>query len=375
MPTLWTYSDPSDRGFGLFKRRILNELRATGWETRLAVAPLLEEESKKILREDFLRHPADWVLLINQSAAQFYDYLKIPSEQRSASCKKIVWYLDNPQFFVNQPFDVEDYVYCFDETYLDWLKPLCPNPPGFMPLAADQSQQGTFNPKFACDVSFVGGVINQTLRRNQLQPDMTRYIQSLVGKKLIQRSKTMEELAALYPIAEGKRITINADVAHYLYWEANNFYRIQTLEALLDYDLRIYGNEDWEILLQGSPLFERYKGKADPNTELPDIFASSKINLNIHSIQCQGSLNQRDFNAPLCGGFLLSDWVPAAGRYFHPGTEAVYYSDIDNLRRKIDYYLPREDERKVVIEAGKQRVQLYHTYKNRIVDLLQTLPV
>jgi hypothetical protein len=82
----------------------------------------------------------------------------------------------------------------------------------------------------------------------------------------------------------------------------------------------------------------------DPVEELPSVFASSRINLNIHSVQCRGSLNQRDFNAPMAGGFLLSDWVPAAGRFFSPGIEAVYWSGIDDLRRKIAFY--REKRKK-----------------------------
>lgn len=375
MPSIWTYSDPSDKGYGLFKRRVLNELHNRGWDTYVAEAPLLEDKSKIILLQEYLDHPSDYVLLINQSASQFYEYLQIPIEKQTLHKSKIVWYLDNPQFFVYQPFQPDEFVFCFDNTYLDWLKPYCENLPGFLPLAADQSKPGQFDPKLACDISFVGGVIDQSQRRNQLQPQMVQYIQLLVEEKLKHRSKTMEELSILNPIAEGKQITINPEVAHYLYWEANNLYRLRTVEALQDYDLHIYGNEDWEPMIQGTSLVDCYKGKADPNTDLPHIFASSKINLNIHSIQCQGSLNQRDFNAPLCGGFLLSDWVPAAGQYFVPGTEAVYYSDWDHMRQKVDYYLSHEDERMKIVQTGKQKVEQCHTYQNRVDDLLSQLPV
>lgn len=374
MPKIWTYSDPGDRGYGLFKRRILNELRKCGWDTSLTEAPLLEDKSKPVLLQEYLENSSDWVLLINQSASQFYEYLNISPDKQNLHKRKLIWYLDNPQFFVSQPFKPNEYVFCFDETYLEWLKPLCPNPPGFLPLAADQSNPGSFEPKYACDVSFVGGVIDQTHRRSQLQPQMVDYIQKLVEEKLKQRSKTMEELAVQYPIAEGKQITINPSVAHYLYWEANNLYRLRTLEALQEFDLHIYGNEDWEVLLKDSALAPYFKGKADPNSDLPAIFASSKINLNIHSIQCQGSLNQRDFNAPLCGGFLLSDWVPAAGRYFEPGKEAVYFSDWTNMRRKVDYFLSHDEERHTILASGKQKVERCHTYQNRVELLLNTLP-
>ncbi len=375
MPRIWTYSDTGDRGYGLFKRRIFQELHKENWATGLAEAPLLEPKSKDILRQRLLDYSPDWIFLINQSAEQLYEYLNIPANQRPLSCKKIVWYLDNPRFFIQQPFEPTEYVFCFDETYLHWLEPFCSHPPRFLSLASDQFQPGKFNPKFACDVSFVGGVIDQSKRRGQLSLEMVGYIQRLVEEKLKNRSKTFEELARIHPIAEGKVININADVSHYLYWEANNLYRIRTLEALQDYNLKIYGNEDWELLLQGSPLFNRFHGRVDPKTELPDIFVSSKINLNIHSIQCLGSLNQRDFNAPVCGGFLLSDWVPAAGKYFVPGKEAVFYSGEINLLRKIDYYLEHEEEKAEIIRAGKQCVLDKHTYTNRVEYLLERLPL
>ncbi|MGC9330140.1 MAG: glycosyltransferase family protein, partial [Candidatus Hinthialibacter sp.] len=187
------------------------------------------------------------------------------------------------------------------------------------------------------------------------------------------RFRTFYQLEEEHPIAPGKQIQITAPVAHYLYWEANNRLRLRTLESLKDYNLRIYGNEDWPILLRGSPLARCFCGPIDPATELPSLFAAAKINLNIHSIQCRGSLNQRDFNAPMAGGFLLSDWVPAAGRFFSPGVEAVYWSGEDDLRRKIDYYLQRPEERQTIARRGRRRILRDHSYARRVEEALQLL--
>ncbi|MBZ0255090.1 glycosyltransferase [bacterium] len=373
MPTIWSYSDPANRGFGLFKRQIFSALEACGWKTHLAIHPLLEPDSKAKLREDLISCQPEWIFLINQSAGQLYDYLELDSDRRPIQANKIVWYLDDPEFFIDRPFEPNEYVFSFDETYLDGIAQHYPAKFGFWPLAADMSQPGQYDSRFACDVCFVGGVIDQSARRNQLSPAMKAYVEQLVEVKLQNREKSFSELSIEHPIEPGKCIQIQPQVANYLYWEANNRYRIRLLESLMEFDLRIYGNEDWPILLKDSPLLERFHGPMDPVNELPNAFASAKINLNIHSVQCRGSLNQRDFNASVAGGFLLSDWVPAVAKYFKPSIEAAYWSDANDLKMQVAYYLEQPEERREITEQGAMRVQHNHTYQHRVRDLLSLL--
>lgn len=373
MPHIWSYSDNALRGYGIFKRQLFMALEAEGWKVSLAIAPLLDPETKSYLRKHFFESECDWILLINQTASQFYDYLEIPIHQRPLPQNKIVWFLDDPSFFIDCPFESNEFVFSFDETYLKVLKEYHASQYGILPLAADMEIEGQYNKKWACDVCFVGGVIDQSEKRNQLSPDMRRYVDRLVELKLQNREKSYHQLALEYPIQPGKCISISPQVAHYLYWVANNRYRLDTVNALTDFDIRIYGSDDWQHLLKGTPLEDRFFGSIDPVHELPHLFASAKINLNIHSIQCRGSLNQRDFNAPLAGGFLLSDWVPAAGRYFKPGVEAIYWSDFKDLRRKVAYYLKNEVERDEVIKNGQIRVRRDHLYKKRVKQLLDVI--
>jgi len=291
MPSIWSYSDPADRGFGLFKRRILQVFSELEWEIFLSEEPLLVETSKTKIRNHLFNHDPDWLFLINQTSIQFYDYIELPLDQRPLPQKKIIWFLDDPHFFVTHPLETAEYVFCFDETYLDYLKQFSSNGVGFLPLAADVSQPGKYDSQFECDVCFVGGVIDQSERRNQLSEEMREYVDRLVELKLQQRSRSFYELAGEYTYQPGKQITITPQVAHYLYWEANNRYRLKIVQALSDYHLKIYGNEDWERILQGVDLLQNYYGPCDPVTELPNLCATVPIHLNIHSVQCQGSLN------------------------------------------------------------------------------------
>ena len=214
---------------------------------------------------------------------------------------------------------------------------------------------------------------DQTARREQLPQQMRDYVDRIVEAKLKNRSKRVEDLVDEIPFAPGKRIQLDPQVRHFLYWEANNRHRIELLERLVDLDLRIYGNEDWIPLTKESPLRDKFLGPMDPNTELPSLFASAQVNLNIHSVQCSGSLNQRDFNAPVAGGFLLSDWVPGAGRFFEPEVEAAYFTDSKDLRAKVEFFLEHPDLREQIVRAGKARVLDHHTYNHRVGQLLDTL--
>ncbi len=371
--SVWSYSDVSDRGFGTFKRRLFAALEEHGWTTRLAVDRLGSPGFQERLRTDLLDHPTDFLLLINQPAAQFYSYLGFVPTRELCRRRKLVWFLDDPTFYVNRPFEPGEIVCLFDDTYSDSVRPFSPNTVVHLPLACDLQEPGRFEERYSCEVAFVGGLQDQTARREQLPQQMRDYVDRIVEAKLKNRSKRVEDLVDEIPFAPGKRIQLDPQVRHFLYWEANNRHRIELLERLVDLDLRIYGNEDWIPLTKESPLRDKFLGPMDPNTELPSLFASARVNLNIHSVQCSGSLNQRDFNAPVAGGFLLSDWVPGAGRFFEPEVEAAYFTDSKDLRAKVEFFLEHPDLREQIVRAGKARVLDHHTYNHRVGQLLDTL--
>ncbi|HPA46346.1 MAG TPA: glycosyltransferase [bacterium] len=372
--SIWSYSDISDRGFGLFKRRVFTALEEFGWSTRLSLVELLSPGAQDKLRDDLLADSSDFLLLINQTSNHFYrQYLKLDPREDRHHHTKIVWFLDDPRFYVNQEFEPDEVVCVFDDTYLDAVKRFKPLRLLHFPLAADLSELGKPDEKYTCEVAFVGGLQDQAYRREQLPEEMRRYTERLVESKLIEPTKSFDDLTEEIPYAPGKRIQLDPAVRNFLYWEANNRRRLRLLEQLIQFDLRIYGNEDWLSLTEHSPLRERFHGRIDPVKELPSLFASARININIHSVQCHGSLNQRDFNGPVAGGFLLSDWVPGAGRYFQPEKEAVYYSGIEDLRAKVRYYLDRPAKREEITRAGRERVLRDHTYRQRAHQLLETL--
>jgi len=71
-----------------------------------------------------------------------------------------------------------------------------------------------------------------------------------------------------------------------------------------------------------------------------------------------------------CGGFQLSYYVDELVHCYEIGEEIVVYLDVDDLIRKIKYYLAHDDERESIADRGYQRTVAEHTYRQRFQSLL-----
>lgn len=79
--------------------------------------------------------------------------------------------------------------------------------------------------------------------------------------------------------------------------------------------------------------------------------------------------SDRVMRATGSGAFLLADRFPGFEDHFVDGVEAVGWDDLDDLYRKIDYFLEHEDERKEIAVAGEKRTRETHSWTARIATL------
>ena len=98
------------------------------------------------------------------------------------------------------------------------------------------------------------------------------------------------------------------------------------------------------------------RGYLDYNTQMPVMFNSSKINLNITLRSIQSGISLRALDIMGAGGFLLSNWQPELSECFEEGKEVVMYYDRNDLMSKIEYYLQNEDERMKIAENGQKKI-------------------
>lgn len=76
-------------------------------------------------------------------------------------------------------------------------------------------------------------------------------------------------------------------------------------------------------------------------------------------------MKARQFEINGCGAFQLSHYVGGLEHCYEIGQEIVVYLDVDDLIRKVKYYLTHDDERETIADKGYQRTLADHTYAQR----------
>jgi spore maturation protein CgeB len=115
------------------------------------------------------------------------------------------------------------------------------------------------------------------------------------------------------------------------------------------------------------------KGGVDYYDQMPKVFQLSKINLNITHRTIQSGLPLRVFDIMGAGGFVLTNYQPELADLFTEGEELAIYYNLDDLLRKVTYYLTHEEERRRIAEAGCNKVRMMHNYEIRLNQMLETV--
>jgi spore maturation protein CgeB len=116
-----------------------------------------------------------------------------------------------------------------------------------------------------------------------------------------------------------------------------------------------------------------HQGRGVYNHDKVRAFRGAKIVVNnLHYSEVWGG-NARCFEAAGAGAFQMVDWRPGLGPLFEDGKELITFRTMADLKQKIDYWLPREAERRVIAEAGMRRAHAEHTYGLRLKLMLDTL--
>lgn len=156
-------------------------------------------------------------------------------------------------------------------------------------------------------------------------------------------------------------------------WEATRVYRHECVRRILPFDPLIVGDRHWKTALRHDQQGWCWHPELNYYADLPVFYPCSRINFNTTSLQMKGAVNQRVFDVPSCGGFLLTDQRRQMDELFEPGREVVAYSHVDEIPDLVDFYLKHPGERTRVSQAARQRVLREHTYDQRMTSLLKTM--
>ncbi len=108
-------------------------------------------------------------------------------------------------------------------------------------------------------------------------------------------------------------------------------------------------------------------------TEMPYVFAASKINLNPCLRAIQTGIPQRALDIMACGGFLLSNYQQELAELFEYEREMVMYESYQDAVEKADFYLKHDDLRTRIAQAGREKVLRDFDMRDRLMYMLTNI--
>jgi spore maturation protein CgeB len=155
-------------------------------------------------------------------------------------------------------------------------------------------------------------------------------------------------------------------------WEATRQYRFSCVSGMLPFAPLIAGDPGWMDLFaeNGTTLAWHYHPEMNYYSDLPRFYPYAAVNFNCTSKQMKGAVNQRVFDVPATGAFLLTDYREQVERLFEPGREIICYHSPEEAADLARHYLARPGARRSVAQAARQRVLAEHSYEHRVRELI-----
>ncbi len=155
-------------------------------------------------------------------------------------------------------------------------------------------------------------------------------------------------------------------------WQATRLYRNGCVRRLLPLRPLIVGDKGWRSEFRREAFQPRYLDALSYYTDLPRFYCRSHINFNCTSKQMKGAVNQRIFDVPAAGAFVLTDWRPQMEHLYEPD-EMVCYREPDEAPELARYYLAQPQERQRIAQRARRRVLASHTWSHRLQSLLEQM--
>lgn len=129
-------------------------------------------------------------------------------------------------------------------------------------------------------------------------------------------------------------------------------------------------------LLTGSEIEDyknSYRGYLQTESELSDVYSTSRITLNVTMDQGISSMNYRIFEVLSAGGLLLTDYTEDIAKNFTENKEVIFYKSKNELIEKISFYLKNPDLAEQVSTQGRTQIINYHTFSKRAEEILEKI--
>jgi spore maturation protein CgeB len=336
--------------------------------------------------EAIITFKPDFILTVN--------HLGLDEEGRIAEFLKSIelpvasWYVDSPSLIV-RAFDanITPYVSLFlwDKSYMSEMESFGFESVHYLPLGTDEK---LFRPlkarkhrkkidPYRCDISFLGNSMTEAVRKynGKVHPDLHEAI-CRTAERISASGVPPQSVDAF--VSDGDRTSFEGlssrekmDFEAGVIWQATLNYRLACIRSFNGHAVRIHGDRGWTELTEDSSV--DLKEPLHYYREAPLLYNATKINFNATSLQMRSAVNQRVFDVPACGAFILTDYRDSLHELFDVGREIIAYESIEEIPEKAGYYLSHDEERRAIAEKGRERVIRDHTYRRRMESLISEM--
>ena len=366
---------------------VFRALRQLGHEVRLALFDKRRDQGGEVLRKLLLEIrdlSPDLVFTVNHMGfdregllLDALHRLRVPS---------VSWYVDSPAIILNLysgPQSDLAFIFVWDPTYIPEVRAL-----GFdrvypLPLATDPE---VFSPKRANSqktprypLTFVGNSMVGSLQKKlyrlpdnpEFQELFLRLLQAFQSQpfrrlKVLLQAEGLEEDPQLQNLDQRGW----SDLEAALLWQATLEYRLACIKELVLFEPVVYGDPGWrELLGNGFRLWP----EVNYYDELPQVYGQTAINFNATSLQMKAAVNQRVFDAPAAGGFVLTDFREQLAELFNVGEEVACFGEPGEIPDLVRFYLQHAEVREKMTVKARSRVLAEHTYRHRVAAILEVM--
>ncbi len=348
-----------------------------------------DERLQEMFRQDLKEKAMDAVITVN-----FWPLLAMVLEEYGIPY--ISWSYDAPQnLSKTDGMEYENnYIFLFDAADVQRYREEGITRVFHMPLAVDVDfwERMTKNYRtygkltkaaFQSDVSLVGSLYNSSFPA--IRSQLGTYEEGLINgfcdaqKKLygcymipeLLTEEVMQKLRRSFPknspLREIRKSQLSYSIATYL----TSLDRYLLLHFLSEtYDTALFTFQKKEEVSARLPKV-RVEGSVDYMTEMPQVFAASKINL-CPTLRCIASgIPLRALDVMGCGGFLLTPSQPELLEYFVPNQDAGIYTSIEEALDLANYYLREEEKRQAVALSGREKVRQAFRIEDRLQQMME----
>lgn len=346
--------------------------------------------------QDFVRHLLEEVLTFKPDCCLTLNHMGVDVEGvlmdilARLQLPLASWFVDNPHLIIHLYYQCVSpwtALFTWDNDNIPTLRRMGFEHVFYLPLGTDPDR---FTPRrrhtapaaWKADISFVGNSMLSKVAGRLKSGHFPRPL-LLAFKDAAQRFLESEERS----VADFLRDALPNVYQHYMAlpdneaklayetaitWQATRVYRNGCVRRLLPLHPLIVGDPAWKTEFRKEAHQPRYLDAINYYTDLPRFYGCSAINFNCTSKQMKGAVNQRVFDAPAAGGFVLTDWREQMAQLFEPQEMACYH-EADEAPDMVRHYLAHPQERRRILTAARQRVLACHTWQHRLQTLLDCM--